>query len=94
MKDLADVHFANAKTIVLLQDNLNIHSKARRCLLFGALAVAAALLKWTKTTSTMVENGLMIMRTAKATTTNGKALTTNECVTTGRDWKAITKVNR
>ncbi len=27
-KDLADVHFSNAKTIVLLQDNLNIHSKA------------------------------------------------------------------
>jgi hypothetical protein len=29
LKDLADVHFANAKTIVLVQDNLNIHSKAR-----------------------------------------------------------------
>jgi hypothetical protein len=28
LKDLADVHFSNAKTIVLLQDNLNIHSKA------------------------------------------------------------------
>ena len=28
MKDLADIHFANAKTIVLVQDNLNIHSKA------------------------------------------------------------------
>ena len=28
LKELADVHFANAKTIVLVQDNLNIHSKA------------------------------------------------------------------
>jgi hypothetical protein len=28
LKDLADRHFANAKTIVLVQDNLNIHSKA------------------------------------------------------------------
>ena len=28
LKDLADVHFANAKTIVLVQDNLKIHSKA------------------------------------------------------------------
>jgi len=28
LKDLADIHFANAKTIVLVQDNLNIHSKA------------------------------------------------------------------
>ncbi|MGH9625923.1 MAG: IS630 family transposase [Bryobacteraceae bacterium] len=28
LKDLADVHFANASTIVLVQDNLNIHSKA------------------------------------------------------------------
>ena len=27
-KDLADVHFANAKIIVLVQDNLNIHCKA------------------------------------------------------------------
>jgi hypothetical protein len=27
LKDLADVHFASAKTIVLVQDNLNIHSK-------------------------------------------------------------------
>ena len=28
MKDLADRHFPHAKTIVLVQDNLNIHSKA------------------------------------------------------------------
>jgi DDE superfamily endonuclease len=28
LKDLADVHFASAMTIVLVQDNLNIHSKA------------------------------------------------------------------
>jgi hypothetical protein len=28
LKDLADIHFADAKTIVLVQDNLNIHSKA------------------------------------------------------------------
>jgi DDE superfamily endonuclease len=28
LKDLADLHFANTKTIVLVQDNLNIHSKA------------------------------------------------------------------
>ena len=28
LKELADIHFANAKTIVLVQDNLNIHSKA------------------------------------------------------------------
>jgi DDE superfamily endonuclease len=28
LKDLADTHFAHAKTIVLVQDNLNIHCKA------------------------------------------------------------------
>jgi DDE superfamily endonuclease len=28
LKELADIHSANAKTIVLVQDNLNIHSKA------------------------------------------------------------------
>jgi hypothetical protein len=28
LKDLADTHFASAKVIVLVQDNLNIHSKA------------------------------------------------------------------
>src|SRR5262249_49162680 len=28
LKELADIHFANAKTMVLVQDNLNIHSKA------------------------------------------------------------------
>ena len=28
LKELADVHFANAKTVVLVQDNLNIHAKA------------------------------------------------------------------
>jgi hypothetical protein len=27
LKDLADIHFPHAKTIVLVQDNLNIHSK-------------------------------------------------------------------
>src|ERR1700741_4798117 len=27
-KDLADIHFPRARTIVLVQDNLNIHSKA------------------------------------------------------------------
>jgi hypothetical protein len=31
LKDLADTHFAGAKTIVLVQDNLNIHSKASLC---------------------------------------------------------------
>ena len=28
LKDLTDIHFPCAKTIVLIQDNLNIHSKA------------------------------------------------------------------
>jgi hypothetical protein len=28
LKDLADIHFADAKTIVLVRDNLNIHCKA------------------------------------------------------------------
>src|SRR5204863_7856721 len=28
LKDLADIHFVHAKTIVLVQDNLSIHSKA------------------------------------------------------------------
>jgi len=28
LKDLADIHFADARTIVLVQDNLNIHCKA------------------------------------------------------------------
>src|SRR3954453_20118751 len=28
LRDLADLHFAQANTIVLVQDNLNIHSKA------------------------------------------------------------------
>jgi hypothetical protein len=28
LKDLADIHFSNARTIVLVQDNLNIHTKA------------------------------------------------------------------
>ena len=28
LKDLADIHFSDARTIVLIQDNLNIHSKA------------------------------------------------------------------
>ena len=28
LKDLADIHFPRARTIVLVQDNLNIHSKA------------------------------------------------------------------
>ena len=37
MKDLADVHFANARTITLVQDNLNIHSKASLYEAFPAL---------------------------------------------------------
>src|SRR6266853_2102881 len=28
LKDLADIHFPDARTIVLVQDNLNIHAKA------------------------------------------------------------------
>ena len=28
LKDLADIHFADAKTIVLVQDNLSVHGKA------------------------------------------------------------------
>ncbi len=37
LKDLADAHFSNAKTIVLVQDNLNIHSKASLYEAFPAL---------------------------------------------------------
>jgi hypothetical protein len=37
LKDLADVHFANAKTIVLIQDNFNIHSKASHYEAFPAV---------------------------------------------------------
>ena len=39
LKDLADIHFSNARTIVLVQDNLNIHSKAS---LYGAFPAAEA----------------------------------------------------
>jgi hypothetical protein len=28
LKDLADIHFPRAKAVLLVQDNLNIHSKA------------------------------------------------------------------
>ncbi len=38
LKDLADIHFPRAKTIVLIQDNLNIHSKAS---LYEAFSTAA-----------------------------------------------------
>src|SRR5262249_48359130 len=37
LKDLADIHFAHAKTIVLVQDNLSIHSKASLCEVFPAV---------------------------------------------------------
>jgi hypothetical protein len=39
IKELADLHFPHAKTIVLVQDNLNIHSKAA---LYGAFAAPEA----------------------------------------------------
>ncbi|MGB8628977.1 MAG: IS630 family transposase [Xanthobacteraceae bacterium] len=37
LKDLADIHFAHAKTIVLVQDNLSIHSKASLYEAFSAV---------------------------------------------------------
>jgi len=37
LKDLADIHFAHAKTIVLVQDNLSIHSKASLYEVFPAV---------------------------------------------------------
>jgi hypothetical protein len=39
LKDLADIHFPLAKTIVLIQDNLNVHSKAS---LYEAFPAAVA----------------------------------------------------
>jgi hypothetical protein len=39
LKDLADVHFSDARTIVLIQDNLNIHAKAS---LYEAFTAAEA----------------------------------------------------
>jgi len=39
LKELADIHFASAKTIVLVQDNLNIHCKAS---LYEAFAATEA----------------------------------------------------
>ena len=46
LKDLADRHFAQAKTIVLVQDNLNIHSKAS---LYEAFPAAEA--RWLSSAS-------------------------------------------
>jgi hypothetical protein len=40
LKDLADIHFADAKTIVLVQDNLNIHCKASLYEAFPAVETA------------------------------------------------------
>jgi hypothetical protein len=37
LKDLADIHFAHAKTVVLVQDNLSIHSKASLYEAFSAV---------------------------------------------------------
>jgi hypothetical protein len=37
LKDLADVHFADARTIILVQDNLNTHCKASLYEAFGAV---------------------------------------------------------
>jgi hypothetical protein len=37
LKDLADIHFAHAKTIVLVQDNLSIHSEASLYEAFSAV---------------------------------------------------------
>ncbi len=37
LKDLADIHFAHARTIVLVQDNLSIHSKASLYEAFSAV---------------------------------------------------------
>ena len=37
LKDLADIHFAHAKTIVLVQDNLSIHNKASLYEAFSAV---------------------------------------------------------
>ena len=42
LSDLADRHFAQAKTIVLVQDNLNIHSKASLYEAFPAAEAQAA----------------------------------------------------
>jgi hypothetical protein len=39
LKDLADIHFPQAKTIVLVRDNLNVHSKAS---LYDAFPAAEA----------------------------------------------------
>ncbi len=39
LKELADIHFADARTIALVQDNLNIHSKAS---LYEAFSAAEA----------------------------------------------------
>jgi len=41
LKDLADIHFADAKTIVLVQDNLSIHSKASLYEAFPAVEAGA-----------------------------------------------------
>ena len=42
---MADIHFSRAKTIVLVQDNLNIHSKASLYEAFPAAATKNARIK-------------------------------------------------
>ena len=46
LKDLADIHFAHAKTIVLVQDNLSIHSKACMGHFLSRSGCAAFRLSW------------------------------------------------
>jgi len=46
LKDLADVHFAHAKTIVLVQDNLSIHSKASLYEAFSAVEARRLVFEW------------------------------------------------
>ena len=57
LKDLADTHFAHAKTIVLVQDNLSIHSKASLYEAFPAVEARRLVERSTGTTLQNTEAG-------------------------------------
>jgi hypothetical protein len=59
LKDLADIHFADAKTIVLVQDNLNIHCKASLYEAFPAVEARRLVERFDGTTPPSTAVGLI-----------------------------------
>ena len=99
LKDLADVHFSSVKTIVLVQDNLNIHSKASLYEAFPAAEARRLVERFGRvgrdiSASASRRTGRDTLASSSSHQANMPAIPSSQCTNSLRRLTAMDSINR